>query len=181
MVIAGIFFSGCINKVDNIGKDNNVSEGDEQLHNTSYDNNTYKNNSGKLDILMKLDKTNFSKEENIKITLILKNNVKYPIDLKNSDKGIFTIEVFNISSNTSFLIYLKGTKNVSIKHGDYLTQNITWNQSYKIGNEDVKLGSGKYRLTAYLKTTTIYQDSKGGYYQFKSGMLRTNPLTITID
>lgn len=178
LIVIGILFSGCINKEVNTEKD------EQQVPNTSINNKIDNNNSGRIDIFMKLEKTNFSVGEEIKINLSLENRGKYPIILENNTNGNFEIVLYpiNKSENLSSPILIKDpyTDKVTIQPGNVLLESIKWNQAYSVNDTDRELAPGKYKLVAYLRAVISYQDSKD-IYKFKSYALKTKSLTINIE
>lgn len=193
LIVAGILFSGCMNKEgvteDSIieNKGDSIDRSNEQVYNISNDNNTYKNDSGRLDIFMKLEKSNFSVGEEIKINLGLINKGKYPINIDDNGTGHFEIRVYpiNNSINITSPISIKDPYfgQVTVRPGEVLTEGIRWNQRYKINNTEGMLEPGKYQLVAYLKAVVLYQNSgnPNDILQLKSNTLRTNPLIINIE
>lgn len=178
LIVIGILLSGCISK------EADTEKKVQQVPNTSLDNKTDNNDSGRIDIFAKLEKTNFSVGEEIKINLSLDNRYKYPIVLKNNTNGNFEIALYPVNKSedvqSPIIIRDPYTDMVTIQPGKALRESIKWDQAYKVNSTDMKLSPGQYKLVAYLRAVMSYQ-GLNGMYESKSYALKTKPLTINIE
>lgn len=144
---------------------------------------TTKGKYGNIELTMQLDRTTFAVDDDINMTISLKNNGDKPVTLEGN---IFDVGVtFPQGSSTEFTYLYPGSsiddsKNITVvEPGKSLIKEILWDQTYSVSGDDGEeliIDPGEYNLQAYVKAKITDKDTNIDSYTIK-----TEPITINID